>query len=370
MKKIIVITTLAIIISSIFLVVSKNLKGRRVRAFSLQTPSSSHSDETNLIHRTEGKAPYGADIKPRCHLSQWEWHRIPNREERLGMTRKERLELLENLGCIPIDPDWSDYEIAEQTSWWGRRLDPQLFWKDKVIWLDATAMGEARRQGRGLPPIPYDDPSVTDISDEDELGTPSSLEGPNIRFVSSKRERAFWNKFVRTHPLLPREIIRWQTERANRWLDDINVLTNRPEHAARLRLTEASSERTLESDRYHASLMGYPGYPAECISAEAYRWAHIMQKRKEYEEIQAKGENVDSLGLTNLFRRVYVDRKYITEPLSAEDLHAANAWKREYLRRLRRENTDESYINAYMKEWGLSSNEVFGITHEGEKNNP
>ncbi|NLB70188.1 MAG: hypothetical protein GX804_11025, partial [Lentisphaerae bacterium] len=115
MKKIIVITTLAIIISSIFLVVSKNLKGRRVRAFSLQTPSSSHSDETNLIHRTEGKAPYGADIKPRCHLSQWEWHRIPNREERLGMTRKERLELLENLGCIPIDPDWSDYEIAEQT---------------------------------------------------------------------------------------------------------------------------------------------------------------------------------------------------------------------------------------------------------------
>jgi hypothetical protein len=49
--------------------------------------------------------------------------------------------------------------------------------------------------------------------------------------------------------------------------------------------------------------------------------------------------------------------------LSAEDLHAANAWKREYLRRLRRENTDESYINAYMKEWGLSSNEVFDVSH-------
>ncbi|NLB68896.1 MAG: hypothetical protein GX804_04320 [Lentisphaerae bacterium] len=64
MKKIIVITTLAIIILSIFLVVSKNLQGRRVRAFSLQTPSSSDTDETNLIHRTEAKVPSNAEREP------------------------------------------------------------------------------------------------------------------------------------------------------------------------------------------------------------------------------------------------------------------------------------------------------------------
>ena len=64
--------------------------------------------------------------------------------------------------------------------------------------------------------------------------------------------------------------------------------------------------------------------------------------------------------LQDFLEDVYVDPKYITEPLSEEDLRAANAWKVEYLRRLRAEKTDESYINAYMQAWSLSSNEVFG----------
>ena len=102
------------------------------------------------------------------------------------------------------------------------------------------------------------------------------------------------------------------------------------------------------------------GYPPECLTPDAYKWAHILQKRQEYEAIQASGQDSAGLSLSNFFRGVYVDHKYITEPLSDEDIQAANAWKVAYLCRLRQENTDESYINAYLKAWGLSSNEVFG----------
>ena len=45
--------------------------------------------------------------------------------------------------------------------------------------------------------------------------------------------------------------------------------------------------------------------------------------------------------------------------LSADDLKAANAWKIAYLRRLRTEKTDESYINAYVKAWGVDPKVVF-----------
>ena len=84
-----------------------------------------------------------------------------------------------------------------------------------------------------------------------------------------------------------------------------------------------------------------------------------MKKRKEYAERLASGWTPAQI-LQDFLEDVYVDPKYITEPLSEEDLRAANAWKVEYLRRLRAEKTDESYINAYMQAWSLSSNEVFG----------
>lgn len=301
--------------------------------------------------QTEGRNPSVAEAN-----GERDGQRIPSKEERLKMQRNERLALLEGLGYLPYDADWSDYKIAEETSWWGRRLDPEVFWKDKVIWLDGTAVGEARRRGRGYPPMPYEDPSVQDRSDEDLPRDGYELESPNHHLVLSARENAFWDKFVKTHPIPPRDIIHWQTDRADRWLDDINILSNRPDFAARLGITESSRIRTLETDRRDATPFGYP---PECISPEAYRWAHIMKKRKEYAERLASGWTPAQI-LQDFLEDVYVDPKYITEPLSEEDLRAANAWKVEYLRRLRAEKTNESYINAYMQAWSLSSNEVFG----------
>jgi hypothetical protein len=56
---------------------------------------------------------------------------------------------------------------------------------------------------------------------------------------------------------------------------------------------------------------------------------------------------------------VLADQNLITDPLREEHLAAANAWKIAYLNRLRKENTDESYINAYLKAWNLSAVEVW-----------
>ena len=95
--------------------------------------------------QTEGRNPSVAEAN-----GERDGQRIPSKEERLKMQRNERLALLEGLGYLPYDADWSDYKIAEDTSWWGRRLDPEVFWKDKVIWLDGTAVGEARRRGLAI----------------------------------------------------------------------------------------------------------------------------------------------------------------------------------------------------------------------------
>jgi len=104
------------------------------------------------------------------------------------------------------------------------------------------------------------------------------------------------------------------------------------------------------------------GYPSEALSDDALFWTYVQTKRDEYENKFADNTGATVRSVSNFFHHVYVDRKYITDPLSAEDIQAANAWKIAYLRRLRQEKADESYINAYMQAWNLSSNDVIGMT--------
>ncbi|HEY0455671.1 MAG TPA: hypothetical protein VGE41_04810, partial [Verrucomicrobiae bacterium] len=60
-----------------------------------------------------------------------------------------------------------------------------------------------------------------------------------------------------------------------------------------------------------------------------------------------------------LASRAHVNSNYIIQPLTEDQLGAANAWKIAYLQRLRREKTDESYIQSYLKYWKLTEQEVF-----------
>ena len=57
--------------------------------------------------------------------------------------------------------------------------------------------------------------------------------------------------------------------------------------------------------------------------------------------------------------RLAVDAKYLTQPLNAEVLKLANAWKGPYLQRLSKEKVDPSYINSYLRAWNLKPEDVF-----------
>lgn len=327
-----------------------------------------------IITRTRDKYERSAEQKAELllaqHLPDPVLHRMSNaleavilpttpcRTERLKLSQTERLRLLEQLGIVPSDADWSDYSLAEKTSWWGKRIDPGVFWSNKVVWLNGMAIGEAWRHGRSWPPMPYDDTSVADRSDNDKMGDGFDIQGgPNFHTISSERERAFWDKFGKTHPHPPEDIILWQQERASIWLRQKSILDRDPTYTARLGLKPAELVAILELNLREAQTFGYP---KECLSPEAFQWAHAIQKRAEYENLIASGNANDGILMANFFRRVYVDTKLITEPLSAMNDNNANAWKTPYLRRLRAEKADEMYIQAYLKAWNLDPKAVFG----------
>jgi len=96
------------------------------------------------------------------------------------------------------------------------------------------------------------------------------------------------------------------------------------------------------------------GYPPELVSEPALYWAYVGSRRQEFAEVIPNTPISKSL-----LSRTTTDPKLITDPLAPDQVSAANAWKIAYLQRLRKENTDESYINSYLKAWNLSAAEVF-----------
>jgi len=107
-------------------------------------------------------------------------------------------------------------------------------------------------------------------------------------------------------------------------------------------------------------------FPFESINPDAFQWDYVMRKRMKYDELVESGKVGKQSEIDWLFKSVYVDHALITEPLTQEQIDAANAWKVKYLNRLRAEQWDESYINAYLQAWDLTEEYVFG-EKEGEK---
>jgi hypothetical protein len=282
---------------------------------------------------------------------------VPSKAERARMSREARLVLLEHLGHVPDDADTDDFSISEKTSWWGKRLDPNIFWSNRVVWLDESALDKATRYGRRWPPIPFGDTSCNDRNDKDRLGSGFDIQGgPSFYTVSSDREHAFWDYYGKTHPTPPADLARWQLSRASSWMRYADIFANDKALAAELRMSPNELEEGLQSNQSEASALGYP---PECVSSNAFYWAHVMQRRDEYAQLVAKGEDATPLDFEHFFRKIYVNKKFITEPLHSEQLQSANAWKVAYLRRLRAQKTDESYINAYLQAWGLDAKAVF-----------
>jgi len=267
----------------------------------------------------------------------------------------ERLARLERLGEVPEDSDTKDQYLAQYTSWWGKRLDPKEFWKDRTMWLDRSASMTARRHGRSYPPIPYEDPRFDSRSDQDRSTFPAA-DSLHIPYVLSDKEHAFWGRFVKTHPQPPESIDVEQARLAHEILGSHYHLEHQ---AGPARLTKADLE---EADRHGRQLEEAAGFPPEAFTDEALQWRLVLENRQQYERYVSGGlEN--TVYSSNFLARLLVDRGLVTDPLTDDQLKAADAWKIAYLQRLRREQTNESYIKAYLEAWKLSPTRVFTTTN-------
>jgi hypothetical protein len=263
---------------------------------------------------------------------------------------------LEQNGEVPIDADKTDWELAQQTSWWGKPLDPAKFWQDKPIWLDAESLAAARRRGRGYPPIPIHDPRFDRYENERDFTNSLAwdVEGPNIHFRFTERESVFWSTFNGTHPHPPDQL---ESEQ-NQLTDDIWRSRFLYEHGGNPARTNPTELREGE-EALKAHWAGQ-GCPPEALTDDALFWAHVMKKRQEYESALAQGMSPDSPDAKRFSERTGIDSKYISDPLTSDQAKAASAWKITYLRRLRSERADEHYIQSYLRAWNLAEYEVFG----------
>jgi hypothetical protein len=177
-------------------------------------------------------------------------------------------------------------------------------------------------------------------------------DGPNIHWVSSSKERAFWERFCRIHPRPPEYIEREQSSVA---LDFFGKKSLNEEILKHLSANEITRGKEITRAETIAS-----NYPSEAFTDEALFWSYVKSQREEYQKLAASKIGASDHSVENFLKELVVDSKYITEPLNDLQLQNANAWKVPYLQRLRQEKTDEQYVQAYLKAWNLSEEEVFG----------
>src|SRR5262249_22726317 len=56
---------------------------------------------------------------------------------------QKRITELESMGELPENARLSDWLLAHQTTWWGKRLDAKTFWSGRPVWLDKSALSAA-----------------------------------------------------------------------------------------------------------------------------------------------------------------------------------------------------------------------------------
>jgi hypothetical protein len=256
---------------------------------------------------------------------------------------------LEKAGAVPAnDNDLHDWQRAQRTSWWGTQLDPKQFWKGRVLWNDGSATSDAQRHGRLYPPMPYEDTNLPPYPNDEGIHGSYSPDGPNIFYANSSKERAFWDRFDKTHPRPPDQIEYEQGILSKKEIvleDESTPITERERREA-IQMLPADAVKD--------------NYPPEAFTKDALFWSRVMSKRAEYQSYLDMGDQTNEPVFKVFFSSLAVDPKYITEPLTREQIQAANAWKIAYLKRLKAQNADQSYLNAYLQAWNLSSKDVFG----------
>ena len=277
-----------------------------------------------------------------------------SRSQRRKIVMDDRLTVLEGLGEVPSDANLDDWHIAERTSWWGKRIDPQKFWKNRIVWLDSSATLAARRRGRLYPPIPFEAFGLPEYpSDEGSDHASLAWEGSEPHFHVNSLERAYWEEFAKTHPRPPEDLETKQLEVSE------TLLKMQKYAETHVGLAGISNQTMDDSRTMVKTRVLNRGYPPEALSDDALFWSYVLAKRKDYQDLLNAGQPPTGIAVQNLLKHLAVETTLVTAPPNEQALQSANAWKVAYLQRLQNENTNESYISAYLKAWSLSSTSVF-----------
>ena len=259
---------------------------------------------------------------------------------------------LERSGRVPDGANGRTWRACESTFWWGKRLDPDAFWSNRVVWLSREVEIAANRQGRRFPPIPSGDNRFSERSDRDHAPL-VTWDGIIRAYHSSERESAYWDWFGKHMPRPPDKIDRVLERAVDEWM---SIKNRTPSQPAGLKIPPPSKEdeRSWLTERY-TSL----GFPKEAFSAEVLDWEYVRRKRKDRESILLEQDDFRRNMLLETFNQhlACAESLVVSEP-SDEEIRVTTGWRIAYIRRLRREGTDESYIEAYKKAWNLSEEEL------------
>jgi len=247
---------------------------------------------------------------------------------------------------------------AQHEPWWGQPFDSAAFWEGRPIWLDYETKSLAMRRGRRHPPVP---PQFASGKKQRVLVSDSStIECRMPRMYYTEEESRFWNAFSRTHPQPPEEIERWLQHwselrvRAEKF--GIPPLPSGKELKTPGYLNRKEPRDTVDFARSEASSVSMP---AEAVTEDALYWEYVRGKRIEYEkEVENRRTNGTGVKLESFFHRLECPSELVRKPPSDEEIRVTIGWRIAYIRRLRREGTDESYIEAYKKAWNLSEDDL------------
>lgn len=147
------------------------------------------------------------------------------------------------------------------------------------------------------------------------------------------------------NPIPPDEITRQQMEAEDRilaagtWGDNAKITAQNKEMI-----------RTEAFTRMH--------YPEEAFSEDVLFWTYVVNEKQAYQKLLDAGDAADSPSVRDFLHHLRVATNYVMDPVPDEKVQSVNAWKIAYLQRLQRQNTDSSYIDAYLKAWKIPATEL------------
>lgn len=228
--------------------------------------------------------------------------------------------------------------------------DPAVFWSNRVVWLDREVMKAAADHGRAYPPMPYIDPEAMAIAPTPLGHHVESLDIVVPRLKGNNRERWFWDKFSRTHPHPPDYLDALFVSESVSCGD--SLLTAKINGDPRWTGKTPGGLGRLRRD--------YPkmGIPIEMLDAESLAaCCHLIKGDKPWNASSFRLSQQLATGTIPAVEE-FLERGFEDASEVESELKTAYAWRTKYLRRLRREGTDESYIEAYKKAWNLSESDL------------